>query len=388
MKATSPQAGQAGVLTHLGSRSVAQFLREDWQRRPRLLRQALPGLRSPLAWPALAALAARDDVESRLITCIDGHWRLRHGPLPARALPSRRTSGWTLLVQGTDTLDAAAARLLARFRFIADARLDDLMVSYASDGGGVGPHVDSYDVFLIQAQGRRRWQISRQRKLTLRDDVPLKMLADFRPQQEWVLEPGDVLYLPPGVAHEGTAVGGDCITCSVGFRAPRWAEAAEPWLDSLLATPALQAQWRDPGLRPTRHPAALPSAMTDAFWQALIRAQPTRTAAARALLIHQTEPKPHVVFAPPTRALTRDAFERAAARRGLALDLRTRVLYSGAELAINGEAVAAPGGRAPALRRLADARALGAADCASLEPVVRELLFDWYVAGWLHLQAT
>ena len=132
-------------------------------------------------------------------------------------------------MQGVDLLDEGAHALLGRFRFVPDARLDDLMVSYATDGGGVGPHVDSYDVFLLQAWGRRRWRISRQRDLALVPDAPLKLLADFRAEEEWILEAGDMLYLPPGVAHDGTAVG-ECLTYSIGFRAPTYQELLEPWL--------------------------------------------------------------------------------------------------------------------------------------------------------------
>jgi len=153
-------------------------------------------------------------------------WQLQPGPL--HRLPSPRRAGWTVLVQGVDLADDGAHALLQRFRFVPDARLDDLMISYATDGGGVGPHVDSYDVFLLQAHGRRRWRISRQRDLRTVEGAPLQLLADFRPTDEVVLEPGDMLYLPPGVAHEGTAVG-ECITYSIGFRAPTHQELLEPF---------------------------------------------------------------------------------------------------------------------------------------------------------------
>jgi len=142
---------------------VARFMRDVWQRKPLLIRNAFPGFTPPVTRDELFELARRDDTESRLVTKNDGRWSLQHGPL--RRLPSTRRTGWTVLVQGVDLLDARAHALLARFRFLPDARLDDLMVSYATDGGGVGPHVDSYDVFLLQAWGRRRWRISRQHSL-------------------------------------------------------------------------------------------------------------------------------------------------------------------------------------------------------------------------------
>ena len=189
----------------LAGLSPAQFMRKHWQKKPLLVRQAFADARPPATLKELATLAARDDVESRLVTAFDGDWKLRHGPI-AR-LPAMSKPGWTLLVQGLDQHLPEARALLDLFRFVPDARLDDLMLSVASDGGGVGPHFDSYDVFLIQLAGRRRWRIGAQRDAVLRDGVPLKIIANFKPEQEFVLEPGDMLYLPPGWAHDGSAVG-------------------------------------------------------------------------------------------------------------------------------------------------------------------------------------
>ncbi|MFN3566120.1 MAG: cupin domain-containing protein, partial [Burkholderiaceae bacterium] len=236
-------------LRALGRLPVDEFMRRYWQKRPLLVRQAIPALRSPVARERLFELAARDDVESRLVTAFGGRWRLKHGPFAAHSLPSPRRRAWTLLVHGVNVHDEAADALLARFRFLPDARLDDLMASYATDGGGVGPHVDSYDVFLVQAHGRRRWRIGRQRDLRLVPGLPLKILADFRPTHEWVLEPGDLLYLPPGVAHEGVALG-ESVTCSIGFRAPAWQELVEPWFAALAERARVDGRYRDPDQRP------------------------------------------------------------------------------------------------------------------------------------------
>src|SRR6185436_3904772 len=217
----------------LGGLSPRQFMRRHWQKRPCLIRQAVPGVQAPVARGELFALAGRDDVESRLVASGGKKgWSLRHGPFGRRQIPSLGQPGWTLLVQGLDLHVPAAHELLSRFRFVPEARLDDLMISYASDGGGVGPHFDSYDVFLIQVHGKRRWRIGRQRDLTLRDDVPLKVLANFEPEEEHVLEPGDMLYLPPRWAHDGVAVG-ECQTYSIGFRAPSQAELAREVLQRL-----------------------------------------------------------------------------------------------------------------------------------------------------------
>ena len=228
-------------------------MREYWQRKPLLIRGALPDFVAPLDRAQLFALARNPAVESRLVTAFDGRWALTHGPI-AR-LPSIRRSHWTLLVQGVDLHDDRARALLSRFRFIPDARLDDLMVSYATDGGGVGPHVDSYDVFLLQGSGRRRWRISEQRHLRVKRGLPLNVLAGFRASRQWVLEPGDMLYLPPGIAHEGVAVG-ESITYSIGFRAARYQELLEPWFADFAEQAALDGRYTDAGAAATAHPGA------------------------------------------------------------------------------------------------------------------------------------
>jgi 50S ribosomal protein L16 3-hydroxylase len=371
-------------LRALGKLPVDAFMRRYWQKRPLLVRQAIPAFASPVTRERLFALAARDDVESRLVTAFGGRWRLAHGPFAARSLPSLRRRGWTLLVHGVNLHDAAADELLARFRFLPDARLDDLMASYATDGGGVGPHVDSYDVFLVQAHGRRRWRIGRQRDVRLVAGLPLKILADFRPTHEWILEPGDLLYLPPGVAHEGVALG-DCITCSIGFRSPDWQELVEPWFATLAERARVGGRYRDPNARPTRRPGRLPPALRDAALGALGRIRATRRDASRALLVHLSEPKPHVVFERPARPLGRARFAHAARRSGLRLDARTRLLYDGADAAINGELFAFADRRAAVLlRALADRRALDGDSLRALDAPLLALLHEWYVAGWLH----
>lgn len=353
-------------------------MREAWQRKPLLIRNAIAGFRSPVDRDRLFALARDPDTESRLIEHRSGRWQLRHGPF-AR-LPSVRRAGWTVLVQGVDGLDDDAHALLQRFRFVPDARLDDLMVSYATDGGGVGPHVDSYDVFLLQAHGRRRWRISRQRDLALVEGVPLRVLANFRPTAEYVLGPGDMLYLPPGVAHEGTAIG-ECITCSIGFRAPEHRELLEPLLVDFAEHAAPAGRYADRGLAPTRQPAALPTAMVDALHARLTARRPRRGDTTRFLLGWLTEPKAQVVFERP-RPSSVAAFSHAAAQRGVALDRRTRLLYRGARVGINGEVSAVPSSQRRALRRLGDLRRLAPAD---IDAPLAALLHPWHAAGWLHL---
>lgn len=375
------------VLTHLGKHTVAWFMREAWQRRPLLIRQALPQFRSPVTREQLLSLAARDDVESRCVTAFRGRWTLAHGPFAPGSLPPPSRKRWTLLVQGLDLHLPAAHALLQRLRFVSDARLDDLMASYATDGGGVGPHVDSYDVFLIQARGRRRWRISRQRELALVPGLPLKILADFQPRAEWMLDPGDLLYLPPGVAHEGVALG-ECITLSVGFRAPAWQELVEPWFVRQAERVRLGGRYQDPGTRPTRRPGELPAAMAEQAWQRLSRLHPRRGDAIAMLLAHLTEPKAQVVFDRPRRPRSWPAFAAAAAqgRLGLRADARSRCLYSGSRFAINGE-VTEGHDFDPRLKRLADARRLDADLLHDAPPKLLALLHQWHVAGWLRCES-
>jgi 50S ribosomal protein L16 3-hydroxylase len=370
------------ILRRLGSMPVARFMRDVWQRKPLLIRNAFPGFTPPVARDDLFELARQEHAEARLITRNGGRWRLEHGPF--RRLPSTRRTQWTLLVQGVDLLDAGARELLARFRFVPDARLDDLMVSYATDGGGVGPHVDSYDVFLLQAWGRRRWRISRQRALALVPDVPLKLLADFHASEEYVLEPGDMLYLPPGVAHDGTAVG-ECLTYSVGFRAPTYQELLEPWFADFAEAAMLPGRYSDPGLSPARRPAVLPPGMVRQVHAALIRRQPGTRDTQRFLLRYLSEPKAQVIFPRPPRPASAREFRRRAACRGVALHPATRMLYTGVECGINGDTLSFPPQCARQLRTLADERTLVAAALATLPEPGHALLHAWYEAGWLQL---
>ena len=366
------------ALPLLGNLSPDQFMRRHWQRKPLLVRQAIPGFQPFLDRRELAALAEREDVESRLITSGTAKgWTFAKGPFPKSKLPAWKQAQWTLLVQGVDLHDERVHALMQQFRFIPDARLDDVMISYASDGGGVGPHFDSYDVFLLQAQGRRRWRIGRQKDLGLVEGLPLKILADFQPEEEHVLEPGDMLYLPPRWAHDGVAVG-ECMTYSIGFRQPWRGEVARELLQRLAdeATDLLGEQaYRDPRQPAVEAPGRIPAAMFDFAQDALRRAlaDPRQTA----MLMGEwlTEPKPNVWFEPgqPGRG---DA--------ACVLDRRTRMMYDDQHLFINGESYRAAGRDASLMRRLADARRLDAADVARLSVAARELLHEWRQAGWVH----
>jgi len=374
-------------LALLGGLSPQTFMQRHWQRKPLLVRQAVPAeiLKTAPNRARLFALAADEDVESRLIRQAGDDWSMRSGPLAKRQLPALSQPGWTLLVQGVDLHDDAAHGLLNRFRFAPDARLDDLMVSYASDGGGVGPHFDSYDVFLLQTSGRRRWRIGRQKNLALREDMPLKILADFEPEQEYLLEPGDMLYLPPRYAHEGVAVGGDCITCSIGFRAPRRDEIAQELLQRLADEAVDEDQqsklYADAGEPATGQPAAIPAGLRDFAGAAVRRLLDDRDALPRALGEYLTEPKPSVWF---DEIEGFDEEEDDIPLTALRLDRRTRMLYDERHVFINGESYRAAGRDARLMRQLADQRMLDDTALASASEDARALLRSWCVSGWAH----
>ena len=357
----------------LAGLSPAQFMRRHWQKKPLLVRQAFAGATPPATLKELAALAARDDVESRLVTAFDGKWKLKHGPI-AR-LPAMSKPGWTLLVQGLDQQLAEARALMDLFRFVPDARLDDLMLSVASDGGGVGPHFDSYDVFLIQLAGRRRWRIAPQKDAVLRDDVPLKIIANFKPEQDFVLEAGDMLYLPPGWAHDGIAVGAGCMTGSVGFRASTAESLAAELLPRLLDDIDDAGKlYADPRQEASTEPARMPAALLDFARRAVEAAVKRPKALERALGEALTEPKANVWFEPG---------DVLPPGQGACLDRRSRMLYDAAHVFLNGESCRAAGRDAALMRRLADRRELGAADVARLSPGARELLDQWTEDGWV-----
>lgn len=365
------------ALTLLGGLSPAQFMRRHWHKKPLLVRQAIPGFQAPVQRAALFDLAGQEGVESRLVQQLRGAWKLRQGPFARRALPSLKQPDWTLLVQGVDLHDAGVHALMQQFRFVPEARLDDLMISYASDGGGVGPHFDSYDVFLLQAHGKRRWRIGRQKDLTLKEGIPLKVLAQFEPEEEFVLEPGDMLYLPPRYAHDGIAEG-ECMTYSIGFRAPARAELA----NELLVRLTDEAQegdvpvlYRDPRQEAVEQPAAIPASLQDFAREALARALAEPLALERALGEYLTEPKPNVWFDPDASG---------AMIESVVLDRRTRMMYDAHHVFINGESYRAGGRDATLMRRLADQRRLSGREMARASDDALELISSWCDAGWAH----
>jgi 50S ribosomal protein L16 3-hydroxylase len=323
-------------------------------------------------------------------------WRMKSGPFAPRSLPALNKPGWSLLVQGVDMHEAKAHALLQQFRFVPDARMDDLMISYASTGGGVGPHFDSYDVFLLQASGRRRWRIGKQTDFTLQEGVPLKILQNFEPTEEFVLEAGDMLYLPPRYAHDGVAEDAfsadgkpeACTTYSIGFRAPSHSELAGELLQRLAefgaddedsaVTPKL---YRDPQQPATANPAAVPAELTEFARQAVASVLKDPLALACALGEYLTEPKPSVWFDDTSEGANGAPLFGAVSN--VVLNARTRMIYDAHHIFINGESYRAKGADATLMRRLADQRQLSATELRKASVSAQNLLTDWRDAGWL-----
>ena len=364
-------------LAMLGGLTASEFMQRYWQKKPLLVRQAFPQFKPLLSRQQLFELAASPEVGSRLVQGKGRDWQMRHGPLNARQRPAFAQPHWTLLVQGVDLHAPAAAEFLQAFRFVPDARLDDLMVSWASDGGGVGPHFDSYDVFLMQAQGQRRWRYGPQKDLSLQPGMPLKILSQFQPRWDVVLDPGDMLYLPPRYAHEGTAVG-ECMTYSVGFRAPAMAELGRDLLQRLSERCEDELPPRlyiDPKQAAATHPAQMPANLQAFALKAVQHMLNQPHAVHQALGEVLTEPKAQVWFEP-----------RPAPRRirAWALDACSRMLYDDGHIYLNGESWRASGADARLMRALADQRGLDQAQWRSASPAAKALLREWGDQGWCH----
>jgi 50S ribosomal protein L16 3-hydroxylase len=413
-----------------------------WQKKPLLIRGAIAGFKPLLSREELFAMAEQEDVESRLIVennsaiakdtarnkaktkgkKSEPAWTMANGPIYPDVLPALKTPNWTLLVQGVDLHNQAAYELKNQFRFAPDARLDDLMISFATDGGGVGPHFDSYDVFLLQAEGKRRWKIGKQKDLTLQKNVPLKILANFVPEQEFVLEAGDMLYLPPMYAHEGVAVG-ECMTYSIGFRAPAELELARELLqrfaddtledeeaedeedseaddefegessalageynaDSAIKDIAKNAVnkvlYKDPKQVAVEAPAQIPAALLDFAKQAVEKAMSDPDALARNLGEYLTEPKANVWFDEPEP----DSEEDIILTRQNRIDLhpRSQMLFDPRHIFLNGESWRAAGADAKLMQRLANQRFLEPKDLGKASDGAMTLLQEWADAGWL-----
>jgi 50S ribosomal protein L16 3-hydroxylase len=389
-------------LALLGNLSPETFMKRHWQKKPLLIRQAIPGMAPLLARGELFDLAGQEGVESRLVVqdagrggpraakkdAGKGAWKLKSGPFTRRMLPSLKEPAWTLLVQGVDLHVQAVRGLMDQFRFVPDARLDDVMISFATPGGGVGPHFDSYDVFLLQAQGTRRWTIGKQKDLSLQPGAPLKILQNFVPEQSFDLVAGDMLYLPPKWAHDGVALD-ECMTYSIGFRAPGRAEMARDLLQRLADEAEAElgaALYRDGDQAAISGPAEIPQGLA-AFASAALRdALDKPKTVALALGESLTEPKSNVWFDSADKSGAGAGSDRGGGwlHTGIELDRRTRMLFDTDHIFINGEGFAASGRDAQLMRRLANERMLDGAACTRASEGAKSLLQDWMQAGWIH----
>ncbi len=379
----------------LNGLTAAEFMAEYWQKKPLLIRGALPGFQGFLSPEELAGLACEASVPSRLIQCDPARanqgsgWTVKHGPFEDEDFNALPPDHWTLLVQGVNHVLPEAQALLSAFNFIPTARLDDVMVSYAPSGGGVGPHVDSYDVFLLQGAGTRRWRISQQTDRTWIPDAPLRLLAQFETEQEWLLEPGDMLYLPPHVAHWGIAEDDACMTYSIGFRAPAARELAIEFLEACRQEGWPDALYQDPDQPAVSDACEVSEAMASNVAQLLNQLLWSPEQLGPFLAKYLSEPKAYVVFEPPRRPVKKPQWLQQACQRGVVLDLQAQILRWQTRYYLNGEAIDVPAEAQTMLNRLANQRTLSAEDMS--HPAAQRLhdwLYQQYQSGVCHLAET
>ena len=368
-------------LTLLGGITPEAFLKEYWHKKPLLVRGAIPAFAGLLSPNELAGLACEEDVQSRLVSFSKKQWHCEQGPFEEERFAKLPKRDWTLLVQSVNHHMQEATDLLQQFNFIPHARLDDLMVSYAPDGGGVGPHFDSYDVFLLQGLGKRLWRISEQTDLTLVEGALLRILKHFDTQQEWTLSAGDMLYLPPHLAHWGVAVG-DCMTYSIGFRAPSAEELAGEFLNYLQEKRDFKGRYADPDLKLQTHPAEISSEMVNHVAAMISSLRWNESDVADFLGQYLSEPKLDVVFEQP-EPISERAFTEQLLSRGIQLDLKSQLLVSNAQFYLNGEQITLPQSDYPILLTLADHRLLLAADLDNISPECIRFMYDRFLAGYL-----
>lgn len=376
------------ALQLLGGITPTAFLAEYWQKKPLLIKSAIPDFTGLLSPEELAGLACEDEVQSRIVQKKGEKWLLKNGPFDDSTFSKLPNKDWTLLVQTVNHYLPEAAELLQQFNFIPHARLDDLMVSYAPNGGGVGPHFDSYDVFLLQGQGKRLWRISAQSDLSLVDGAPLRILKNFETEQEWLLEAGDMLYLPPQLAHWGIAVSDgtqNCMTYSIGFRAPKYQELASEFLgfmqDRLSQEKlVLTGMYQDSDLTLANHPAEIGKDMVHKVGEILNKIQWSECDIAQFLGTYLSEPKPNVLFE-VNKKISLKAFSEKLANNGISLDLKSQMLFSDDTFYLNAEAATFKGEAAALLKTLADKRIVP--PYQTQDEVLLQQLYDWYIAGYL-----
>lgn len=370
----------------LNNLTPAQFLAEYWQKKPLLIRGAIPNFKGLLTPNELAGLACEDDVQARIIQQKKAGWKVQHSPIDEADFAKLPKQNWTLLVQSVNHFLPEAADLLALFDFIPHARLDDLMVSYAPTGGGVGAHVDSYDVFLLQGSGKRNWKISAQTDLSLVENAPLKILKNFIPEQEFTLEAGDMLYLPPQIAHWGVSESDDCMTYSIGFRAPSYQELAHEFLHYLQDHVQLAGMVSDPDLTVQKHAGEISDALQALVYKAFSGLTWTSDDIGDFLGHYLSEPKAHIYFDAPAK-ISLAAFTQKLANKSLALNLKSQLLFTKNAFYLNGEKLIVPTQLYDCMRELADKRRVNThALEAALHKPLGHVLYDAYLAGFVNIR--
>ena len=375
-------------LTQIANLTTEQFMTEHWHVKPFLFRQAFPNFEPLCDLDTIAEMASDEDIESRLIQYGKNGWTLEQGPFDE--LPPMKKKAWTVLIQGIDHHLPEAYDLLQLFRFIPDARLDDIMLSLASDGGGVGPHYDSYDVFLLQMHGKRRWKIGPLLNKELEEGVPLKILKEFEPTEEFVLEPGDMLYLPPNYGHDGIAEG-TCSTLSIGFRAPTQAEVLSGILrdmaDQIEQDPGMtQTLFSDPARGLQKNPAEIPDDLLNFGFNLIRQFSAKSPQIQRSMGILLTEPKPHVYFVNNTEDQEIHEIISVLGERGIALSMKTKMLFKDTDFYINGDAVNPTSAlTVKQLQMLANQREMEPIDAAEAlkNPEFQYFLIGFAKAGWV-----
>ena len=377
----------------LNNLTPAQFLAEYWQKKPLLIKNAIPNFKGLLSPNDLAGLACEDDVQARIIQQQKDQknkdkWSVKSSPFDEALFAKLPAKNWTLLVQSVNHYLPEAADLLTQFNFIPHARLDDLMVSYAPAGGGVGAHVDSYDVFLLQGTGKRRWKISAQTDLSLVEGAPLKILKNFVSEQEWLLETGDMLYLPPQIAHWGISESDDCMTYSIGFRAPKTQELQHEFLSYLqdnISADALHVGglYADVDLKLQNHPAEISADMINKVSEILQKITWGNDKVADFLGKYLTEPKLDVVFE-PNRKISKTEFIKQLSQKVLYLSLKSQLLFTQNNFYLNGERLVVSAEIVAIIKEFADKRFLKTtALTANIHEALGDALFESFLAGFI-----
>ena len=324
----------------LGKISVDVFLKKYWQKKPLLIRDAIKNFKSPITEKDLFRIAQNENVISRLIEFKRDIWQVKYGPFKKSDLPKKINTSWTMLVQNINHHVPFAESFLNLFKFIPYARLDDLMVSFATKKGSVGPHFDSYDVFLFQAKGEREWKISEQKKFSLDKKSAIKIITNFKAKNTWVLKPGDLLYLPPNVGHWGISQSNDCLTYSIGFRAPGTFEIQSKFLDFIQDNLITNKNdlYKDPNLNLQKNPAEINSNMMKKIHHIVNRLRWNTNSINTFIGQLLTEPIEGAVFE-TSKPMTLEIFKKDLVRKPLKLNPKTRMLFIKNNFYINGELI-------------------------------------------------